>query len=135
MLKKFTFLLFCSLVFIGVQAQPLNDDCISATPVTIPGSGNICINSSTIGATSTAWGTAVCGQTPWTNDVWFTFISNGSLNTITVQPTGSPAAQRLGVAVYTGGCGALTGLAAYCGVSPTNAVPVTITQAHPAGPQ
>ncbi len=135
MLKKFTFLLFSSLVFIAMQAQPLNDDCISATPVTIPGSGNICINSSTIGATSTNWVTAVCGQTPWTNDVWFTFISNGSLNTITVQPTGSPAAQRLGVAVYTGGCGALGGLGTYCGVSPTAGGTVTITQAGAAGTQ
>ncbi len=135
MLKKFTFLLFSSLCFFVMQAQPLNDDCVSAIPITIPASGNVCINSSNIAATTTNWGTAVCGQTGWTNDVWFTFISNGNLNTITVQPTGSPAAQRLGVAVWTGGCANLTGLATYCGISATNGGTVIITQAAPAGTQ
>lgn len=135
MFKKFTFLLIYILAVFVAYSQPLNDDCLNATPVTIPASGNVCINSSNATATTTTWATPVCGQTVWTNDVWFTFVSNGSLNTITVQPTGSPAAQTLGVSVWTGGCAALTGIGTYCAISPSTGGTVTVTQAAPAGTQ
>ncbi len=135
MLKKFTFLIFSFITVLLSQAQPLNDDCTTATPINIPASGNICVNGSNVGATTTNWVTVTCGQTAWTNDVWYTFISNGNLNTITIQPTGVPAAQRLGISVFTGGCSNLTGIATYCGISATNGGNVTITQASPAGTQ
>ncbi|MFN8317633.1 MAG: gliding motility-associated C-terminal domain-containing protein [Chitinophagales bacterium] len=118
-----------------VVAQPLNDDCLNATPIAIPASGGICLNGNNTGATSTTWGSAVCGQTNWTNDVWYTFVSNGSLNTITVRPTGSPAASKVGVTVYTGSCGSLTGLGTYCAISPNNTDSVKIIQASTIGTQ
>ncbi|HRG90285.1 MAG TPA: hypothetical protein PLW44_14760, partial [Chitinophagales bacterium] len=115
------------------MAQPLNDVCISATPIVIPASGNICITSSTATATSTTWANAICGQTTWTNDVWFSFVSNGSLNTITVRPTGSPAAQQVGVAVWTGNCANLTSVGTACNIAATAGGTATVTQASPAG--
>jgi gliding motility-associated-like protein len=135
MFKKFTFLFLSLIGFIALQAQPLNDGCITATPITIPASGNVCVTGTTVGATTTTYTTAVCGQTVWTNDVWFTFVSNGSLNTITVQPTGSPAAQRVGVAVWQGGCAGLTSVGTSCDISATAGGTVTITQASAAGTQ
>lgn len=130
----FTFLFFIAFIA-GVQAQPLNDDCANATPITIPSTGNACVNGNNIGATSTTWASATCGFTTWTNDVWYTFVSNGTANTITINPTGSPAAQRLGVAVYTGTCGNLTGVGTNCQVSATNGGTVTVNQTTTPGTQ
>jgi gliding motility-associated-like protein len=135
MLKKFTLFLFLLVAYAVGQSQPLNDDCLNATPITIPASGNVCVTGSTVGATSTTYTSAVCGQTTWTNDVWFTFVSNGNLNTITLQPNGSPAASRVGVAVWQGGCANLTSLGTACAVSATNGGNVSVTQASPAGTQ
>ncbi len=130
----FTLLFFAAFVT-GLQAQPLNDDCANAIPITIPATGNVCINGNNIGATSTTWATASCGFTNWTNDVWYTFVSNGTANTITVTPTGSPAAQRIGVSVYTGTCGSLSSLGTSCQVSATNGGAVTVNQTTTAGTQ
>ena len=133
MLNKFTLLVSIVLLTLAGSAQPLNDVCISATPIVIPASGNICITSSTATATSTNWANAICGQTTWTNDVWFSFVSNGSLNTITVRPTGSPAAQQVGVAVWTGNCANLTSVGTACNIAATAGGTATVTQASAAG--
>jgi gliding motility-associated-like protein len=119
----------------AVVAQPLNDDCLNATPIAIPVSGSTCVNGNNIGATSTTWGSALCGQTTWTNDVWYTFVSNGTLNTITVKPSGSPAAARLGITVYTGSCGSLSGLGTYCAIAPNNPDSAVVIQASAIGTQ
>ncbi|MFN8286003.1 MAG: gliding motility-associated C-terminal domain-containing protein [Chitinophagales bacterium] len=123
----------CSLFIL--KAQPLNDDCINATPIVLPASGSVCITGNNIGATSTAWGAPICGQANWTNDVWYTFITNGNINTITVRPTGSPAAQTVAVAAFTGNCGALTGNSSYCDIGSTPTDSAYVTQSLPTGTQ
>ncbi|MFN8276109.1 MAG: gliding motility-associated C-terminal domain-containing protein [Chitinophagales bacterium] len=117
-------------------AQPSNDDCTGAIIINIPASGNACVNSSTATATDLTWGSATCGQTVWTNDVWYTFVSAGTLNTITVTPTGGTgAAQQLGAAVFTGGCGSLNGLGSYCQISATAGGSISINQTSTPGTQ
>lgn len=133
--KLISTLCFLAVSISFVVAQPLNDDCLNATPIVIPASGSTCINGNNIAATSTAWGAPICGQANWTNDVWFTFVTNGNINTITVRPTGSPAAQTVGVAVFTGGCGALTGNGAYCDIGSTPTDSAFVTQSLPTGTQ
>ena len=120
MRKNFTFLIvFISICLTGFS-QPANDDCSNATAISIPSGGNACTTGTTVGATPTTWGSAVCGQTNWTNDVWFTFVSTGTDNTVIVSPTGTPAAQTLGVSVYTGTCGGtLAGSPGSCAIATT----------------
>lgn len=134
-MKKFTLIAFAFVFAIVANAQPLNDDCLNATPIAIPAGGSICVNSTNVAATPTLWGAPICGQTSWTNDVWFTFVSNGTLTSVTVQPAGGSPAQQVGVAVFTGGCGTLTGTGLYCGVSPNATDSVRIVQAGAAGIQ
>ncbi len=134
-MKKIYLLAFTVALFIVSQAQPLNDDCINATPITIPASGSVCINSTNVAATATNWANPICGQTNWQNDVWFTFVSNGSLTSVTVIPAGGSPAQQVGVAVFTGGCLNPTGTGIYCGVSPNSTDSVRIVQAGAAGVQ
>src|SRR5258708_6334169 len=119
------FLLFCLLMSVStaVIAQPANDDCVNASPISLPSSGVACVNGSTIGATDFVWATgSTCGQSTWPSDVWYSFVSTGSYTVISLSPTGSPAAQRLGVAVWTTpNCINFTAASgAYCDISATN---------------
>ena len=119
-MKKILVLLILSVsVFAIAYSQPANDDCTNATPVSLPSSGSTCLTGTTVAATATNWTTAVCGQTTWT-DVWYTFVSTGTSNTVIVSPTGNPAAQKLGVSIYTGSCASPSGSPGSCAVSATN---------------
>jgi hypothetical protein len=75
----------------SVAAQPpLNDNCTNAQGITVPGSGNICITSTNINATSDLTTDACDTGTPG-NEIWYTFTATGTQNTVTVTPNGSPA--------------------------------------------
>ena len=116
-------------------SQPANDDCSGATAISIPASGSACVTGTTVGATSTTWPSNECGQTTWTNDVWFTFVSTGTLNTVIVSPTGNPAAQKIGVSIYTGSCANDTFYSApgSCVISATNGGIDTVSYPAPVG--
>ena len=136
MKKILSFLFSYFVLFIIGYSQPANDTCGAATPISLPTSGIACVTGTTVGATATTWNAPVCGQTVWTNDVWYTFVSTGLVNTITVSPTGSPAATRLGITVYEGGCQTFQGSGNYCAVSATNGGSDTVIQTgSPAGTQ
>src|SRR5271168_1551071 len=102
-MKKFLALLvvFLSICLNANSQAPANDDCSGSQPVSIPAGGTACVTGTTVGATATDWTTPECGETVWT-DGWYTFISTGTNNTLVVSPTGSPAAQMLGVSLYNG---------------------------------
>gem|GEM_PF-5394047 len=105
-MKKFLSLVIVLFsICVAGYSQPANDNCTGATLISIPSTGSACVTGTSAGATSTTWSTGpVCGQTTWTDDVWYTFVSTGTFNVITVSPAGSPAAQQIGIAVFTGGC-------------------------------
>ncbi len=131
-------LVFACLVFVLLFesfAQPVNDNCGGAIAIAIPATGVACIVDSTMGATNTTWPSAVCGQTTWVHDVWFTFVSTGSENAIIVSPTGSPGAVQLGLSVYTGTCGNLTGSGTYCSTTALSNGSDTVLQLGAPGTQ
>ncbi|MBS1685124.1 MAG: PKD domain-containing protein, partial [Bacteroidetes bacterium] len=103
MIKKLLplWLVLSLFVPLSMLAQPANDDCTNAQPISIPVSGQACVAGTTIGATSLTWTSGACGQNVWTNDVWYTFVSTGSYTTVTVTPGGSTPATQMGVAIYT----------------------------------
>lgn len=96
-------LLFATLfAALSLFAQPLNDDCINASPITIPASGNTCVNGTLVGATDD--GTFSPCESAGSKEVWFTFIATGSNNTIVVTPSGSSPATNLVVNVTNAVC-------------------------------
>ena len=99
------------------NAQPSNDNCITPQVVVIPNSGNICVTSTTVGATSDNT-TNACDVGLPGNEVWFTYIATGADNTVTVTPTGSPAMQRAVVTISGTNCASGTYNA--CNASVTN---------------
>ncbi len=133
-MKKFSglvvlFLLIC----IAGYSQPANDDCTNATPISLPSNGGACVTGTTVGGTATNWTTAVCGQTVWGSDVWYTFVSTGTNNVVTVRPTGAPAATQLGVSIYSGSCASPVGAPGSCAVSATNGGSDTAIYPAPVG--
>ncbi len=87
-----------------VSAQtPANDDCVNATPIVIPSGGSICVNGTLTGATDDGVYAVNCERSG-ASEVWFAFVATGSNNTITVSPTGTPAAQRLALVLRTDSC-------------------------------
>lgn len=116
---------FC--IFAGVA----NDSCSIAQTIIIPASGSVCVNGTTIGATSDN-STDACSATAH-NEVWFTYIATGSDNTITVTPIGSPSIQQASVHIDGTGCSD----AAYntCNASATNGGTATATWTFTPGTQ
>ncbi|MBS1596271.1 MAG: hypothetical protein JST90_18305, partial [Bacteroidetes bacterium] len=94
-------LLLCICTPLWVVAQPANDNCSTAQPISLPSTGQACVNGTTVAATAQTWTSGACGQNNWTNDVWFTFVSTGSYTTATVTPSGASPASGLGIAIYT----------------------------------
>jgi gliding motility-associated-like protein len=86
-----------------VQAQLVNDNCTNAQAIVIPSSGSVCLTSTNAGATSDNT-TNLCDTGPAGNEVWFTYIVAGGVNTITARPTGANPASDLVVTVISTGC-------------------------------
>jgi len=113
-------------------AQPANDNCTTPQVVVIPNSGNICITSTTTGATSDN-STNTCDTGTPGNEVWFTYTATGADNTITVTPTGSPAMQRAVVTITSTDC--LSGSYNTCNLSATNGGAATANWTYTPGTQ
>src|ERR1043165_4866152 len=102
MIRKFTFLFLILMAGVVVNGQPTNDNCNSATPITVPASGNICVSSTLNGATDDGFYNTC--ETAGSQEVWFTYIATGSTNTIAVSPTGATPAANLVVSVTSTNC-------------------------------
>lgn len=116
--------------------KPLNDECLTAAPVTV-NSGQICqagntASGNTLGATASLpilvpplTGTG-CGQT--NRDVWYSFVATAVSQTITISnivPTPTTATVNINYSVFSGTCSALTKL--YCSTAnSSNASGLTI---------
>ena len=127
-MKKFLALLLASFFVISHSySQAVNDSCGSASPISIPAGGTSCTNGTTVGGSTITWTTPSCGQTNWPNSVWYTFVATGTLNVISVTPSGTPAAQTLGLNVFTGTCNNLAGGIGSCEISATAGGSDTVT--------
>lgn len=115
----------------SLQAQPANDNCITAQPVTIPASGTVCINSSSLNATSSNT-TNVCSPTV-VNEVWFTYVAAGPSNTITVTPNGATPLQQPVITISDDVCGSATFNT--CNAAATAGGTATASWAYAAGSQ
>lgn len=82
---------------------PANDNCVNAAVINIPASGEACVTATLSGATDDG-NYSPCEQ-PGSKEVWFKYVALGSNNTISVKPSGSPAAQNLSVTLMTQPCG------------------------------
>ncbi|MFT4526091.1 MAG: gliding motility-associated-like protein [Bacteroidia bacterium] len=112
-----------------VDAQPANNDCITAQPVIIPAGGTICINSSSINATSSNT-TNACNVVA-VNEVWFSFVAAGPVNTITITPNGGTPLQQAVVTISDAACGG--GTFNMCDASATAGGTATANWAYAAG--
>ena len=113
-------------------AQPANDACTTPQVITIPNTGNACVTATTVGATSDNI-TNTCDTGTPGNEVWFTYTAAGSINTVTVTPTGSPAMQRAVVTLSITNC--TSGTYNSCNASATNGGAATTTLSITPGSQ
>jgi hypothetical protein len=106
--KYFRFLLFCCLILRGgiLLAQPLNDNCETATNIATP--KDFCLESTSVGATPSGYAGSNCFTTG-ANDVWFTFIAVATSVTINIsgQSAGTPnyTLRNVQAVLYYGTCG------------------------------
>jgi gliding motility-associated-like protein len=112
-------------------AQPANDNCVSAQVVTIPSSGSTCFNSTNVGATSDMT-TNVCDTGLPGNEVWYTFVSTGGANSITITPNGATPASSVVVSMGNNPCGG--GVFSACNAA-TGAAAATTSFSYPVGTQ
>ncbi len=103
-------------------------------PIAIPVSGSTCVNGNNVVATSTTGSQLFVGRLREPMMYGIRFMSYGTLNTITVKPSGSPAEARLGIPVHTGSCGILSGLELLT-IAPNNYDSAVVIQASAIGTQ
>jgi len=119
MKKRFyiTTFFYCFLnLFYG---QVSNDDCTNALAITLDASGSACINSTTLDALTTTFTSHACWPTNQPiPDVWFSFVTTGANNVVTVTPNGTSPAQQMAVSLTNQPCG--SGALSTCGIASTN---------------
>ncbi|MFL5754564.1 MAG: PKD-like domain-containing protein [Bacteroidia bacterium] len=126
-------LVLLSVCFI-MQAQVANDDCVNATPIAIPASGNICITGTTANALGTIYTSHPCYPINQNiPDVWYTFIAAGSQNVVTVTPTGGTPASQVGVTLTNFPCS--SGSLSTCNMSSTAGGTASANYIYAAGTQ
>jgi len=102
-MRKHLLISFSILLSAIVFAQPVNDACINATVITIPSSGTFCGNYTLTGATDDGSYTTNC-EVAGSQEVWFTYVTEGPNNIITVRPTGGTPASNLAVTLKPDSC-------------------------------
>ena len=122
---RFSWILIISfLIFIApLSAQVVNDECVNASFISIPASGDTCFAADNINSTPDNF-TSTCdaGATPplpaGGNEVWYTYVATGDSNFIYVTPDGSAGSMvDPSITVITGTCGAFTTLICNTGLS------------------
>ena len=99
---KQTLILSLILVLFSFNAKAQSDNCITATVVTLDAAGAACVSGTTVNATSANVGYGTCNPLPNTNnEVWYTFVTNGSVNIFDVTPQGMTNPE---IVIYTVGC-------------------------------
>lgn len=114
-------------------AQPSNDNCAFAQLITLPQNGSVCINSTNALATPDAVTPNTCNGPTGGNEVWYSFITTGTQNTITALPIAPGPASTLVVSVPNGNCTSNTSLVCNAAISPGG--PASINFSVPVGTQ
>jgi hypothetical protein len=122
----------CLVILNTINAQVSNDDCINATPITLDATGNACL----IGTTTNAIGTTFTTHPCWPAgqdipDVWYSFVSTGANNVITITPNGATPAQQVAVTLTNQACG--TGGLSTCAIATSNTSTATANWTYPIG--
>lgn len=131
MKRIFTILLLLVLCAGVTLAQPANDNCNTATSIIIPSSGSACVAGTLTGATDDGYYSGC--ETAGSREVWYSFITTGANNTITVSPNGATPATNLVVNLGSAGCSSTT--LNGCNAAATANGNATITWAYPVGTQ
>jgi trimeric autotransporter adhesin len=105
---KIDFLLFCFAFFFIPTNLLAQDDCTTATPLTVyTATCGAATAGTTVGATQSQPGCAGTAD----DDVWFSFVPNGGPHTITVTSPGGPGRiNDIVFEVFSGSCGSLTSI-------------------------
>ncbi|HEX8517050.1 MAG TPA: gliding motility-associated C-terminal domain-containing protein [Bacteroidia bacterium] len=116
--KKILGSLFFLCLSLSVFAQPANDNCAGAIPVTPNGT---CVGGTTVAATDNWSGTVGCQAGGGTHeDVWYTFVSTGTIftGTVTTSAPWTGNVEFVLVSSATGCTGPFTIVGSACGASP-----------------
>jgi len=102
------FFLILLTIFANAQA-PFNDNCNTAEFIILNESGNACLNSNNINATSdgvfnSCDAGAINPLPPGGHEIWYSYVSSGIENSITITPIGATAAQQVSITVTNGNC-------------------------------
>lgn len=114
--KSLTALIIFLFSACSLMAQPVNDNCTSASFIHLPSNGYTCFVADNSGATGDGYFNT-CDQganfplPAGGNEIWYTYIATGDSNFISISPiTGVGAMVGPSVTVITGNCGALSTL-------------------------
>ena len=100
-MKKITLFLFL-IVGLGAMAQPANDLCANAFPIT----PNTTVSGTTIGSTFDNVG--FCGTSNTTGGVWYTWTDTSGVQGTVTLSTCNQASYDTKISVFAGSCGSLT---------------------------
>jgi hypothetical protein len=109
LLRLLSIIFLVTYVQLAAAQVPPNDECDGSTFLYLDQTGNTCVSDSTVGATPDGAFNA-CDATTLApipaggNEVWFSYVVSGSVNTITVTPIGVNPAQKVSVTVINGNC-------------------------------
>jgi len=103
-MRKYLLISFSILLSAIAFAQPANDHCNNATVITIPTSGTFCGNYTLTGATDDGNYVTNC-EVSGSEEVWFTYVSEGPNNSVSVRPIGGTPASNLTVTLKPDSCG------------------------------
>lgn len=129
-MKRFLLVAIVIFRYAALFAQPVNDSCNFATPIIIPSSGTTCVTGTLAGATDDG-SYSGCEQAG-SAEVWYSYISNGAYNSVTVSPNGGTPATNLAVTILSGGC---NGAGYNACNSATGSGTATATWTYPQGTQ
>ena len=95
-----------SLVFIGLLLTSnisfsQSDNCATATVINLDASGQACVTGTTVNATSSNTFYGTCNPSTTANEVWYTYVTNGSVNVFDVIPNGLSNPE---IVIFTAGC-------------------------------
>lgn len=131
-MKKLLFLFNFLCVLQITKAQVNNDDCVNATPITLDATGNACLIGTTTDALPTNFTTHPCwpaGQD--IPEVWYSFVTTGANNVVTITPNGATPAQQVAVTLTNQTCG--SGGLSTCAIASSNTGTATANWTYPIG--
>ena len=130
-----TLLIITSKIFAQV---PANDNCSNAKFINLDATGNLCFTSTNLFASGDGYSNSCdAGATtplpPGGHEVWYTYITSGPVNKITVIPSGASPIQKASITVANGNCA--IGGTNVCNAALTNAGTASTTFSSATGTQ